>query len=167
MNRASYWLSMFLLVVMGCKQNASHEHGHEHEASGLEPLAYTLYSDKTELFVEFKPLTVGEISNFATHLTILGDNFLPVTKGRVTVSLIVGDDGLKSVADSASSPGIFRLALKPNKVGIGKLVFDIVTDSYTDKIVIENVNLMSFLMRSAFPTATAADPKYSILTSPL
>lgn len=141
MNRTFFWVFVCLFVLSGCKQNAMDEHGHEHEAGGLEPLAYTLYSDKTELFVEFKPLTVGETSKFATHLTTLGDNFLPVTKGKVTVSLIVGTDGLKTVADSVSSPGIFRLALKPNKAGKGKLVFDITTDTYSDKIIIDNVTV--------------------------
>lgn len=141
MNRASLWVFVLLLVFVGCTQKATDEHGHEHGAGGLEPLAYTLYSDKTELFVEFKPLTVGSISKFATHLTILGDNFLPVTKGKVTVSLIVGNDGLKAVADSASSPGIFRLALKPTRTGKGKLVFDITTDTYTDRIVIDDVTV--------------------------
>src|SRR3546814_15852181 len=100
MSRASLWVFAFLFVLLGCKQKVADEHGHEHGAGGLEPLAYTLYSDKTELFVEFKPLTVGSTSNFATHLTLLGDDFLPVTKGKVTVSLIVGNDGLKAVAES-------------------------------------------------------------------
>lgn len=141
MSRASLWVFALLFVVLGCKQKAADSTGQESGAGGLEPLAYTLYSDKTELFVEFKPLTVGSISKFATHLTILGDNFLPVTKGKVTVSLIVGNDGLKAVADSTSSPGIFRLALKPTMAGKGKLVFDITTDTYTDRIVIDNVTV--------------------------
>ena len=141
MSRASLWVFAFLFVLLGCKQKVADEHGHEHGAGGLEPLAYTLYSDKTELFVEFKPLTVGSTSKFATHLTLLGDDFLPVTKGKVTVSLIVGNDGLKAVADSASSPGIFRLALKPTIAGKGTLIFDITTDTYTDRIVIDDVTV--------------------------
>ena len=141
MSRASFWVFAFLLVVLGCKQNPAINTGQESEANGLEPLVYTLYSEKTELFVEFKPLTVGSTSRFATHLTLLGDDFLPVTKGKVSVSLIVGNDGLKAVADSASSPGIFRLALKPTIAGKGKLIFDITTDNYTDRIVIDNITV--------------------------
>lgn len=141
MNRASLWVFAFLLVVFGCKQKGADEHGHEHGAGGLHPLAYTLYSDKTEVFVEFKPLIVGGISKFATHLTALGDTFKPVNKGKVTVSLIVGEDGLKSTADSASSPGIFRLSLKPATAGKGKVIFDIVTDTYTDRVVIHDITV--------------------------
>lgn len=139
MNRASLWVFVFLFALFSCNQKSVDEHGHEHGAGGLEPLAYTLYSEKTELFVEFKPLTVGSTSKFATHLTLLGDEFKALTEGKVTVSLIVGDNGLRSSVDGASSPGIFRLALKPTHAGKGKLVFDIVTKDFTDQIVINDV----------------------------
>jgi cobalt-zinc-cadmium efflux system membrane fusion protein len=108
-------------------------------ASTLEPLAYTLYTANTELFVEFKPLVVGSTSKFAAHFTILGDNFKALTDAKVTVSLIVGDKGLKNTVAAPSSPGIFRLSLAPKTAGTGTLVFDIVTKDYTDKITIENV----------------------------
>lgn len=139
MNKTLLCVFVFLFVLSGCKQNATDGQSDEPEAGVIEPLAYTLYSDKTELFVEFKPLTVGSTSKFATHLTQLGDTFTTVSNGKVTVSLIVDDDGLRATANSASSPGIFRLALKPILAGKGKLIFDIVTDSYTDKIVIDNI----------------------------
>lgn len=107
----------------------------------LEALSYTLYTDKTEIFVEFKPLVVGYTSKFATHVTILGENFKPCTEGRVSVSLIVNNQGIKNTADSVSSPGIFRLALQPKEVGIGQIIFDIVTPDYTDKIIIDSVRI--------------------------
>jgi membrane fusion protein, heavy metal efflux system len=141
MKSTSIMMAVFALLFVGCTDKTADEHGHEHEAGGLEPLVYTVYSDKTELFVEFKPLVVGSKSNFAAHFTILGEQFLPLTKGAVTVSLIVDKEGIRHSADSASSPGIFRLALIPKKEGKGKLVFDIVTENYTDQIVIENVTV--------------------------
>lgn len=107
--------------------------------ASLEPLAYTLYTDHTELFVEFKPLVVGSTSNFAAHFTILGENFKALTDAKVTVSFIVGDNGIKNSVSAPSSPGIFRLALNPKTAGTGTLVFDIVTKDYTDKITIENL----------------------------
>lgn len=107
--------------------------------ASLEPLAYTLYTDHTELFVEFKPLVVGSTSKFAAHFTVLGENFKALTDAKVTVSFIVGDNGIKNSVSAPSSPGIFRLALNPKTAGTGILVFDIVTKDYTDKITIENV----------------------------
>lgn len=137
MKNVSFIITVFTLLFIGC--NNTTEEKHEHEAGGLEPLAYTLYSDKSELFVEFKPLIVGETSKFSAHFTILGERFLPLTEGKITVSLIVGENGIRNNSDKASSPGIFRLALNPKNAGKGKLIFDIETKDYSDKIIIENI----------------------------
>jgi len=141
MKTISAMMTLFVLLFVGCTDKTADEHGHEHEINSLEPLAYTIFTDKSELFVEFKPLVVGSNSNFAAHFTILGENFLPLTEGKVTVSLIVGENGIRNSADSASSPGIFRLALSPKTAGVGKLLFDIETNDYTDQIVIENITV--------------------------
>lgn len=131
-------MAVFVLLFVGCADKTADELGPEREAVSLEPIAFTVYSDKTELFVEFKPLVVGSKSNFAAHFTTLGENFLPLTEGKVSVSLIVGESGIRNSADAASSPGIFRLALIPKAAGVGKLVFDIETKDYSDQIIIEN-----------------------------
>ncbi len=125
------------ILFSGCRSKPEVQE-HEHE---LEPLAYTLYSDKSEIFVEFKPLIVGATSKFAAHFTILGENFLPLREGNVTVSLIVGDKGIKQTATAPSVPGIYRLSLQPAIAGAGKLVFDIVTKNFTDQIIIGNVKV--------------------------
>lgn len=119
-----------------------HDHSHPHE-SEPEALAYTLYSDKTELFVEFKPLVVGMETRFAAHFTMLGENFLPVTQGSVTLQL-TGPAGMQEiVSDAPSDPGIFRLAMTPAKAGIYKLVFAIRTPSYMDTLYIDSVVVYS------------------------
>ncbi len=124
--------------------NAEHGllHGDEtHTGVAPEPLAYTLYTDKSELFVEFKPLIVGEVSKFAAHFTQLGKYFEAVTEGSVTVSLIGNETQLTDKAEKPSSPGIFRLALTPEIVGTYQLVFDIQTKEFSDKIMIENITV--------------------------
>lgn len=146
MKTTSTLMAVFAMLFVGCADKTADEHGHDHDAgvpigTGIEPLAYTMYSDKTELFVEFMPLVVGSKSNFAAHFTILGERFLPLTKGKVSVSLIIGESGIRNLADSASSPGIFRLALVPKSTGKGRLVFDIETDSFTDQIVIDPITV--------------------------
>ena len=130
---------VFLAALFTACKN---EHGHSHEDDvhiELEPLAYTLYTDKTELFVEFKPLVVGETSKFAAHFTQLGENFTAVTDGSVSVSLIGEKKQPAYKIDAPSSPGIFRLALNPKNAGIYTLVFDIKTKEFSDKITIDNV----------------------------
>ena len=127
-------------------EHANAEHGHlhgdeTHAGVGLESLAYTLYTDKTEIFVEFKPLIVGRTSKFAAHFTQLGEKFKAITDGSVTVSLIGGKKQLTDKAEKPSSPGIFRLALKPENSGTYQLVFDIQTKEFTDKIIISSISV--------------------------
>jgi cobalt-zinc-cadmium efflux system membrane fusion protein len=148
-----YLLTICLLAVgiIGCNQKAAKEEAPE---EGLQALAYTLYSGKSELFVEFKPLVVGQTSKFAAHLTILGENFLPYTEGTVTVSFIQDGKGIKNTANAPSSPGIFRLALQPAQAGMGKLVFDIQTAAFTDQFIIDSIPVFA-----DEKTAIAAQPK--------
>lgn len=137
MKNSLYILLVALFFLSSCG-NKEEIHGHEH---GPEPVSYTLYSDKTELFVEFKPLVVGQTSRFAAHLTKLGDVFTPLTDGSVTVSLIKNDKGIRNQVDSPSSPGIFRPELTPKEAGLYVLLFDIKTKEYTDQIRIPSVKV--------------------------
>ncbi|MFN0188201.1 MAG: efflux RND transporter periplasmic adaptor subunit [Bacteroidia bacterium] len=137
MNKFILTATLAVLLLNSCSKKAE-EQVHDH---GPDPLAYTLYSEKSEIFVEFKPLVVGSTSKFAAHFTVLGENFLPLTEGTVTVSLIVNGNGIKQSASAPTVPGIYRLALTPKTAGTGKLIFDIVTKSFTDQIVIKNVKV--------------------------
>jgi RND family efflux transporter MFP subunit len=132
-------LALIAVSLFSCtKEAAPHKHG---EKDKLEALAYTLYSDKTELFVEFKPLIVGNISTFAAHFTKLGKSFEAFTEGTVTLTLTVGETSATYQATEPSNPGIFRLALKPTTAGPGALVFDIQTKGFSDKITIDGINV--------------------------
>lgn len=132
-------LAILAAMVLGCAKE--HDHAHDAEEQGLEALAYTRYTEKTELFVEFKPLTVGSESKFAAHFTKLGDMFTAYTAGAITLSLTVGGKTVSVKATEPSNPGIFRLALTPAAAGMGTLVFDIQTKEFTDKITIDSVTV--------------------------
>ncbi|PZR12178.1 MAG: efflux RND transporter periplasmic adaptor subunit [Flavobacterium psychrophilum] len=130
-------LLLLFVAATGCNYNNSGKA----EGSELEPSAHTLYTDKSELFVEFKPLIVGEASKFAAHFTLLGEEFKPLTEGTVTVSLVMGDKGIRNSAASPSSPGIYRLSLQPKIAGKGTLIFEIKTRDFTDRIEIPDVTI--------------------------
>jgi len=109
---------------------AQHQHGglvaHGH---GADSIAKTHFTDKTELFVEFPPLVVGEESAFAAHLTRLSD-FQPVDAGRLTVVLQGG--GLPEERFSVDSPsvsGIFRPVAQPKHPGKRDLVLSLESGS--------------------------------------
>lgn len=124
-----------LLTLAACGDNAAdgpapaataeaeHDHG-----SGGEKLTH--FSDRTELFVEFPQLVVGEPSAFAAHLSRLSD-FRALTVGKVSVRLS-GDgqpDEVFSV-DGPSQPGIFRPEATPKQAGERELSIEVVTPEF-------------------------------------
>ena len=99
------------------------EHGHEAGA-----LSYTLFSNDYELFVEFPALTVGQTSTFAAHFTQLS-TYKPVSEGKLTVSIVKGDKGIRHRVEAPASPGIFRPALQPKEAGTYKMLFELESPS--------------------------------------
>ena len=104
-------------------------------------LSYTVYTEKSELFAEFRSLIVGDTAKLGGHFTQLGEFFKAITEGSITLSLRVGDNTVSQESTVSSSPGIFRYEIVPIKAGIGKLVFDIKNKDFTDQIVIDNVTV--------------------------
>jgi len=99
-----------------------HPHGTppEHEQE-LEPLAVTLFSDRTELFAELPPLVAGETAELLVHLTHLTD-FTPVTTGEVRVTLTSGEAPEETfISPAPARPGLFRIAVTPAAAGKRRL----------------------------------------------
>lgn len=144
------FIGLVASVILASCHSHDGESDHAHNPDGthiahadadLEPLAYTLYTDKTELFVEFKPLIVNEETRFAAHFTSLGESFTAIDQGSVTLSLS-GNTGTQSTtSDAPEVPGIFRLRLTPEKAGPFKIVFDIKTPGYSDQITLDSVTV--------------------------
>lgn len=135
-------LSIFLvlgLLLGSCQDQVEdvHDHGMEEYTQ-----SHTVWTDKTELFVEYNPLIVGEMSNFIAHFTEL-NQFKAFANGQVTVSLIKGNKGVRHTVDSPSSLGIFKPSLKPKEAGIYTLVFEIKSSDIHDKITIEGVEVFA------------------------
>ncbi len=128
------------LFLMGCSRDHEHaedgshppaaeaEAAHGHGAGGEK---LTHFSDRTELFVEFPRLVVGEKSAFAAHLTTLAD-FKALTGGKVTVRLSGGGqpDEVFSV-EGASQPGIFRPEAMPKHAGDRDLTIEVATPEFS------------------------------------
>ncbi len=136
------------LIQVSCQSAKEQEHAHDatgnHINQGIEipALDYTIWTDKTELFVEFPALVVGKTSRFAAHFTVL-EKHQPVREGSVTVSLVKDVKGIRHTVEAPSSPGIFTPSLQPKAAGFYQLVFDITTPTYRDNIVIDNVQVFA------------------------
>nr|AOE09531.1 hemolysin D [uncultured bacterium] len=129
---------------MSCNNKSEDAHAHNEDGSHvgeeIPRLSHTIWTDKTELFVEFPALIVGNGSRFAAHFTVL-DKHQPVQEGSVTVSLIKDGKGIRNTVDAPSSPGIFSPAIQPKEEGNYQLVFELTTPEYSDKITIDDVTV--------------------------
>ena len=129
-------------MAMSCNNKSEDAHAHNEDGSHvgeeIPRLSHTIWTDKTELFVEFPALIVGNGSKFAAHFTVL-DKHQPVREGSVTVSLIKDGKGIRNKANAPSSPGIFSPAIQPKEAGNYQLVFELTTPEYSDKISIDDV----------------------------
>ncbi|MEM7297868.1 MAG: efflux RND transporter periplasmic adaptor subunit [Bacteroidota bacterium] len=135
-----------LLLFASCQTADNHGHshddsgGHGHSHGDETLVDYTFWTEQTELFVEFPALTVDKISRFAAHFTHL-EGHQPIQEGSVTVSLIKGGKGIRQTVDAPSSPGIFTPSLQPKEAGNYQLIFDLTTPAYTDRIVLDNIQV--------------------------
>jgi RND family efflux transporter MFP subunit len=145
---------------MSCNKKAEEAHAHNpdgsHEGEEIPRLDHTIWTDKTELFVEFPALIVGNGSKFAAHFTVL-DKHQPVREGSVTVSLIKDGKGIRNTVDAPSSPGIFSPAIQPKEAGNYQLVFELTTPEYSDKITIEEVTVYANAGEAIKALGTAKD----------
>ena len=147
-------IAIILLGSIGCNNNKSENHGHQHDTNGnhlAESISketprvdYTSWTAKTELFVEFPALIVGEPSRFAAHFTTMNKH-KPITKGTVTVILIQGAKGIRQTENAPASSGIFLPVITPIKAGIYPLQFVLNTEAYSDTITIPNIQVFASL----------------------
>lgn len=135
-------------LLISCQANNEEAHAHDDhgnhlaEAGNKPTISKTIWTNKTELFVEFPALVVGKESRFAAHFTVL-ENHQAVQEGSVTVSLTSNNKGIRQTANAPSSPGIFIPSLIPKEPGMYQLIFDLITPEFTDKITIENVQVFA------------------------
>ena len=141
MNKLLIIISTIVMSSCGSNSSKKEAHGQGNETDGLPSLAYTVYTDKTELFAEFRTLVVSDTAKLGGHFTHMAEFFTAITDGTITLTLSVGDNTFSQTSTVSSSPGIFRYTIVPAKAGVGKLVFDIKNKDYTDQIVIDSVTI--------------------------
>ena len=117
---ASLVAAPLFLAACGDKSTAKDDHGSKPAATAQahdEPETLTQFTDKTELFLEFPPLVVGQPATLAAHLTRLAD-FKPIAQGKLTI-VLAGGKGAdeRFVVEAPAVPGIFRATATPVVAG--------------------------------------------------
>jgi membrane fusion protein, heavy metal efflux system len=124
-------------------EHGDHAHGHEaehahgaHEHAELPGQSVTVWSARTELFMEHPPLIAGKKTRFAAHVTAL-PSFKAVTEGAATITVRMSDGTtLTGRADGPSNPGIFRPEVSAEKPGKCEMRFSIAGAQLTDEFAV-------------------------------
>lgn len=110
------------------------DHGHGAADDELPAEAVTVWTGKSELFMEYAPLVVGTESRFLAHVTVL-DGFAALGEGEVTVTLAMkGGPSVAAVAKGPARPGIFIPAITPTQAGECSLVIEIRAAALSDHL---------------------------------
>ncbi len=117
--------SIVVLIItafmFGCSKEEPNNASHSVKGGG----AITLWTQKTELFMEYPALIVGKDARFAVHLTQLSD-FSAITDGRIRLTFQSPDGAtLHAEVEKPTSPGIYRPVLTFQKSGTYKLTMSI------------------------------------------
>jgi RND family efflux transporter MFP subunit len=147
-------LSLSVITAFWGCNNSNNSHGHSHDVinahdTSNQPhdhgdegimLSYTLFQDNYELFVEFPVMVIGQKSVFAAHFTDLS-TFKPLEDGKLTVSMVQGNKGIRHKVEQPFKPGIFNPALLPKSAGTYDLTFELDADAQKHKFLIRGVQV--------------------------
>ena len=144
-------------IFVGCTGQSGPETDHEHEATSV-----TLWTEKTELFMEYPALVVGQEAAFAVHLSDMKD-FKPVIQGKLTcVFKKEGDEPLTVVADAPSYPGIFRPVVKFKQAGVYDMQLNLQGEQVSDAIRVLGVRV--YADEASVPHTAEVDAGEEIIT---
>lgn len=131
------WVLLTAISLIACVNTPDGTtEDHEHD----ESLRLTAYNIDFEVFAEVAPFVVGQQSEILAHFTWL-ENFKPLKEGKITVSLIVGTEGIRQSIEEPLRDGIFLFSLKPLTMGTGKLIFDIHTSDGHSQLIVPDVKI--------------------------
>lgn len=129
---------LLFALFLGCQNRNEATTEHEHEGASV-----TLWTEKTELFMEYPALIVGQEAAFAVHLSDMKD-FKAVTQGRLTCVFKNAAGGETTfVAEAPSHPGIFRPVVKFSEAGVYDLQLRLDGHQVADIIHVPNVRVFA------------------------
>ncbi len=117
--------------------------------------AVTLWSEKTELFIEYPTLLVGEPAKLLVHLTALAD-FEPLRSGTLTLRFEPegGGDPVEVVQEAPRSPGIYGPVVTLQSAGRWNLRLTVESPQLRDALLVPSLPV--YASRANLPEAEPA-----------
>ena len=102
----------------------------------------TLWTEKTELFMEYPALLVGEPAKLLVHLTALSD-FAPLRSGTITLRFVRegGGENVEVMQEAPRSPGIYGPVLQFPRPGTWDLRLSIESAQVQDAIHVSGLRV--------------------------
>ncbi|HWP28019.1 MAG TPA: hypothetical protein VNM50_00615, partial [Chloroflexota bacterium] len=131
------WM-LALLVCAGCSGARDAEDGSGELPGG----SVTIWTDSTELFMEYPALVVGRPAKLAVHLTDLTD-FSPLRSGRITLRFVPQGSGEAVVVsqDVPRLPGIFGPTVEFPQPGVYDLAIVVESPQARDSISVPGLRV--------------------------
>jgi len=129
-------LTLLLAVASGCSTK-QHEQDHGDETA----VQVTAWSEKSELFMEYKPLQPGKKGSFLIHLTRIADG-KPVTEGALKLLLRpASGEPLTLTVPAPSRPGIYQAELTAPSPGSYTLELLPQGNGFVDRIELPGIQV--------------------------
>lgn len=123
----------------------------------------TVWSSKTELFMNYDPPVIGKLGGFVIQLTNLS-TFKPLSEGKVSLRLIAANG--QAVAERlkfSGKPGIFQGAIAPSQAGLHRFEVKISSKDYNDIIGYDGL----LVRQEGEAISEAGHPKTSSVNPPI
>ena len=127
---------VLIALVSACRRAPPPQTAAPEEAPAV---AVTIWSERTELFMEYPPLVAGQDARFAVHLTDLS-NFAPLREGKVVIRF-EGDTITRFEVDGPSTPGIFGVDVKAPPARRYQVAVEVHRRQFTDELRIGPVTV--------------------------
>lgn len=147
----------FICVVSACqnKSQTQVKTGAPDPDDTGETVSVTLYTTRTELFMEHPPLVTGKKVAFIVHLTILGKSFIPIRQGTLHFDFMQNNRAVFTITvHKLLREGIFKPIGRVPAAGTYHLRLRLKTPKVQDTIIVRKT-----IVYPSVEAARKANPK--------
>ena len=152
LRQTATWGALFMLLLAACgdhdhahdEDGQAHDaepveaaHGHDHPAGAT---SVTLWTDHSELFMEYPDLIVGHDAEFLIHLTDLSD-FSAVTEGALTCRFASPGATFDVKVATPARPGIYIPTVRFARPGTYALTLILAGPQVHDRIQVDDITV--------------------------